>query len=234
MFDPILLIISLLFMGLGMYVSSRLKKKFAQYAHDFLSSGLSGREIANKMLNDNGIYDVKILSVEGELTDHYNPANKTVNLSYDVYHGKNISAAAVAAHECGHAVQHATAYQWLTMRSQLVPVVQISSTILNYLTIGLALVAFSMPALTNGMLLLFIILQSTITLFSLITLPVELDASRRALSWLNQSNLTRGQEHEKAKDALNWAAYTYVVSALAAVATLLYYIWRFTGNNREE
>ena len=234
MFDPILLIISLLFMGIGMYVSSRLKHKFAEYAHNFLSNGLSGNEIAKKMLNDHGIYDVNVVSVEGELTDHYNPANKTVNLSHDVYHGQNISAAAVAAHECGHAVQHATAYQWLTMRSRLVPIVQISSTVLNFLTIGLAVVAFSMPALTNGLLLLFIILQSTITLFSLITLPVELDASKRALSWLNHSNITRGQEHEKAKDALNWAAYTYVVSALASVSTLLYYIWRFTGNNQDE
>lgn len=234
MFDPILLIISLLFMGIGMYVSSRLKHKFAEYAHNFLSNGLSGSEIAKKMLNDHGIYDVNVVSVEGELTDHYNPANKTVNLSHDVYHGQNISAAAVAAHECGHAVQHATAYQWLTMRSRLVPIVQISSTVLNFLTIGLAVVAFSMPALTNGLLLLFIILQSAITLFSLITLPVELDASKRALSWLNHSNITRGQEHEKAKDALNWAAYTYVVSALASVSTLLYYIWRFTGNNQDE
>src|ERR1700752_244619 len=138
MFDPILLIISLVFMGLGMLVSSRLKSKFAHYSEERLGSGMSGKDVAKKMLRDNGIYDVDVISVEGQLTDHYNPENKTVNLSHDVYNAQNVSAAAVAAHECGHAVQHATAYQWLTMRSKLVPAVQISSTILNFLVIGLA------------------------------------------------------------------------------------------------
>lgn len=233
MFDPILLIISLLFMGIGMLVSSRLKNKFSHYSQEPLSSGLTGEAIARKMLRDNGIYDVNVVSVEGQLTDHYNPANKTVNLSHDVYNGQNIAAAAVAAHECGHAVQHATAYQWLTLRSKLVPVVQISSTVMNFFTFGLALIAFSMPSLTNSMLLIFIILQSIITLFSVITLPVEVDASKRALAWLDDSRITRGEEHAHAKDALKWAAYTYFVSALASIATLVYYIWRFTSNNKD-
>lgn len=234
MFDPILLVISIVFMGIGMLVSSRLKNKFSLYSQEYLRSGMSGKDIAQKMLHDNGIYDVKVLSVDGQLTDHYNPADKTVNLSHDVYHGQHVAAAAVAAHECGHAVQHATAYQWLTMRSKLVPAVQISSTIMNFLTFGLAMIAFMSPKLGNAMLLLFIILQGSITLFSLITLPVEVDASRRALAWLNQSGITRGEEHEYAKDALKWAAYTYFVSALASVATLMYYIWRFMGNSRDE
>lgn len=234
MFDPILLVISLVFMGIGMLVSSRLKSKFATYSQERLSSGLTGKDIAQKMLRDNGIYDVNVVSVSGQLTDHYNPADKTVNLSSDVYHGQHVAAAAVAAHECGHAVQHATAYQWLTMRSKLVPAVQISSTIMNFLTIGLAFVAYMMPSLTNGMLLLFIILQSMITLFSIITLPVEVDASQRALAWLDNSGITRGQENTDAKDALKWAAYTYFISALGSIATLAYYIWRFLGNNRED
>lgn len=234
MFDPILLVISLVFMGIGMLVSSRLKSKFATYSQERLSSGLTGKDIAQKMLRDNGIYDVNVVSVSGQLTDHYNPADKTVNLSHDVYHGQHVAAAAVAAHECGHAVQHATAYQWLTMRSKLVPAVQISSTIMNFLTIGLAFVAYMMPSLTNGMLLLFIILQSMITLFSVITLPVEVDASQRALAWLDNSGIIRGQENADAKDALKWAAYTYFISALGSIATLAYYIWRFLGNNRED
>lgn len=234
MFDPILLVISLVFMGIGMLVSSRLKNKFSHYSQEHLRSGFSGKDVAQKMLQDNGIYDVNVVSVEGQLTDHYNPANKTVNLSHDVYYGQHVSAAAVAAHECGHAVQHATAYQWLTLRSKLVPAVQISSTILNFLTIGLAFTAYLMPTLTNTMLLIFIILQSAITLFSLITLPVEVDASRRALAWLDNSGITRGEEHTHAKDALKWAAYTYFVGALASIATLMYYIWRFVGNSRED
>lgn len=223
MFDPILLLISIVFMGIGMLVSSRLKNKFATYSRELLSSSFSGKDIAKKMLNDNGIYDVTITAIDGQLTDHYNPINKTVNLSSAVYNGQNVAAAAVAAHECGHAIQHATAYQWLTMRSTLVPLVQISSTIMNFLTFGLAFVAFMIPNLTNAMLLLFIVLQSIITLFSIITLPVEVDASQRALAWLDNSGITRGQENADAKDALKWAAYTYFVSALASIATLTYY-----------
>lgn len=233
MFDIGLLMIALLFMGIGLLVSSRLKSKFAQYSRERLSSGLSGREVAEKMLRDNGIYDVKVMSVDGMLTDHYNPATKTVNLSHDVYNQRTVAAAAVAAHECGHAVQHHTAYAWLGMRSKLVPVVQIASSAMSFLTLGLAFVAFGSPSLLNSMLLLFIVLQGTITLFSVVTLPVEIDASRRALAWLDHSGLTYRQEHDEAKDALKWAAYTYVVSALGSIATLLYYIWRFTANNRD-
>ncbi len=233
MYDLGLLVIAGVFMIIGLLVSSRLKSKFAKYSKERLSSGLSGKEIAEKMLKENGIYDVKVMSVEGQLTDHYNPANKTVNLSADVYNGVNIAAAAVAAHECGHAVQHATAYQWLTMRSKLVPAVQIASNLMSFLTIGLAFAAYSMHSMMNSMLLIFIILQGAITLFSLITLPVEVDASKRALAWLDNSRLTRDYEHAEAKDALQWAAYTYFVAALGSVATLLYYIWRFTGSSRD-
>lgn len=233
MFDPGLLVIALVFMVIGLLVSSQLKSKFGKYSQERLSSGLSGREIAEKMLRDNGIYDVRVTSVAGMLTDHYNPATKTVNLSEGVYNQRTVAAAAVAAHECGHAVQHHTAYVWLGLRSKLVPAVQIASTAMTFLSLGLALVAFSMPALLNSMLLIFIVLQAAITLFSVITLPVEIDASRRALIWLDRSGITYAQEHSEAKDALKWAAYTYVVNALASIATLLYYIWRFTSNNRD-
>lgn len=233
MFDPILLIITLGFMGLGMLVSARLKSKFARYSREPMRSGLSGKQVAEKMLRDNGIYDVSVTSVGGQLTDHYNPATKTVNLSEDVYSGTHVAAAAVAAHECGHAVQHASAYRWLNLRSQLVPVVQITSSAMSFLTLGLALIAYLSPAMTNTLLLIFIVCQGAITLFSLITLPVEVDASRRALAWLDRSGITHGQEQADAKDALKWAAYTYFVSALASIATLLYYIWRFTQNNRD-
>lgn len=233
MFDPGLLVIALIFMVIGLLVSSQLKSKFAKYSHERLSSGLSGKEVAEKMLRDNGIYDVKVTSVAGMLTDHYNPLTKTVNLSEGVYSQRTVAAAAVAAHECGHAVQHHTAYLWLGLRSKLVPVVQVASTAMTFLSIGLALVAFGMPALVNSMLILFIVLQGAITLFSVVTLPVEIDASRRALVWLDRSGITHTYEHSDAKDALKWAAYTYVVGALASVATLLYYIWRFTSNNRD-
>ena len=154
-------------------------------------------------------------------------------MSADVYNGRHIASAAVAAHECGHAVQHATTYQWLIMRSKIVPVVQIASNLMSFLTLGLAFAAYSMPNMLNSMLLIFIILQSAITIFSLITLPVEVDASKRALAWLDNSRITRSQEHEDAKDALTWAAYTYFVAALGSIATLVYYIWRFTSNNRD-
>jgi len=232
MYDPFLLLISLVFMGLGLLVSSRLKSKFSYYERKTLSSGLTGKRVAEKMLRENGIYDVNVISVKGQLTDHYNPIEKTVNLSENVYSGISISAAAVAAHECGHAVQHATAYHWLSLRNSIVPVVQLSSQLMSFLTLGLFFVAYLSPGLTNSILLLFIVLQGAITLFSLITLPVEIDASKRALAWLNDSKITEGFEKDGAKDALNWAAYTYVVAALSSVAALIYYIWRFTSNNR--
>lgn len=231
MFDPFLILIGIVFMLIGLFVSSRLKSKFAHYSQERLSSGLSGKEVAEKMLRDSGIYDVKVVSVEGQLTDHYNPLTKTVNLSHDVYHGRHVAAAAVSAHECGHAVQHATAYTWLNMRSKLVPAVQISSSIMSFLVIGMAFIGGIMPKMGNTMLLVFIVLQSILTLFSIITLPVEVDASRRALVWLNSAGITYSQEHEDAKDALKWAAYTYFVSALGSITTLIYYIMRFVGNN---
>lgn len=232
-YDPVLLLISILFMVAGLIVSSALKSKFREYSMLPLPNGMSGKDVAEKMLRDHGIYDAKVISVEGELTDHYNPINKTVNLSSDVYYGKHISAAAVAAHECGHAIQHARASGMLMLRSQLVPVVQISSTLMSFIVIGIAFGAAMLPHLLNTFLLIFIIGQSIITLFSLVTLPVEIDASRRALHWLNQTNILYDEKYESAKDALKWAAYTYIVAALASVATLLYYIWRYTQSNRD-
>lgn len=231
MFDPILLVITLVFMFIGMIVSARLKSKFSKYSQEPISSGLSGKEVAEKMLRENGIYDVNVISVEGQLTDHYNPADKTVNLSHDVYNGRNIAAAAVAAHECGHAVQHATAYPWLKMRSTLVPVVNFSSRMMNFVMIAAAFLAFA-SQLYNQALLLIIILQALITAFAVITLPVEMDASVRAVRWLDSSRVAApGEERAHAKDALTWAGLTYLVAALAAIATLLYFIMRFNSRN---
>jgi Zn-dependent membrane protease YugP len=227
---PSVLFISLLFLGISLLVSGILKRKFSTYSKIRLSSGLSGAEIASKMLRDNQIYDVKVTSVNGFMTDHYNPANKTVNLSPEVYSGTSIAAAAVAAHECGHAVQHATAYQWLQLRSKLVPVVQFSSGIVQWVLLAGVLMINAFPQL----LLAGIILFAMTTLFSVITLPVEFDASRRALAWLNAARITTPQEFPKAKDALKWAAMTYVVAALASVATLVQYIMIFLGGNRRD
>jgi Zn-dependent membrane protease YugP len=211
-----------------MLVSGVLKSKFNSYAKIRLSSGLTGSEVARKMLRDNGIYDVQVVSVNGFLSDHYNPANKTVNLSPDVYNGVSISAAAVAAHECGHAVQHATQYPWLNMRSKLVPAVQLSANLVNWILLLGVIMINTFPQL----LLVGIILFALTTLFSVITLPVEFDASKRALAWLQQTNITSAQEYPKAKDALKWAATTYVVAALASIATLVQYILIFLGGSR--
>lgn len=211
-----------IFMLLGSVVSNRLKSKFKEYSELPLSAGLSGKEVAEKMLRDNGIYDVQVNSSQGFLSDHYNPADKTVNLSPDVYSGRSISAAAVAAHECGHAVQHATAYSMLQFRSAIVPVVKVSSTLGQWVLIaGLGLF---FGGGNQFLLLIGIILFAASTLFSLVTLPVEYDASNRALAWLENTGLTSNHEHDKAKDALKWAARTYVVAALSSVAMLLYYI----------
>ncbi|MDD3878316.1 MAG: zinc metallopeptidase [Bacteroidales bacterium] len=214
-----------IFMLISWLVGNTLKRRFAEYSKISLRNGMSGRDVAEKMLHDNGIYDVKIESVQGKLSDHYNPLNKTVNLSPEVYNGRNIAAAAVASHECGHAVQHAKAYSFLKMRSALVPVVSFTSGIMQWILLAGIIFVNTFPQL----LLIGIILFATTTLFSFITLPVEFDASRRALAWLNNSGLTSGQEHSKAANALNWAASTYVVAALASLATLLYYIWIFMG-----
>ncbi len=224
--------ISLLFMVLGMIVQYRLKSKFSTYSKIPTGSGLSGKEIAEKMLHDNGIFDVTVTSVPGFLSDHYDPTKKTVNLSPDVYEGRNISAAAVAAHECGHAVQHATAYSMLTLRSALVPVVQISSNLAQWIIlIGLGL--FSFGGGNPTILLIGIILFAASTLFSVITLPVEFDASARALKWLGTSHLTSPEEFDKAKDALKWAALTYVIAALASIALLIQYILIYQGRSRD-
>ena len=211
-------------MIIGGIVSSRLKSKVKKYSQIPTVSGLSGKEIAKKMLADNGIADVKVVSVPGKLTDHYNPMDKTINLSPDVYQGRHVTAAAIAAHECGHAVQHATAYQWLEMRSQMVPIVNFSNSMMSTVfiigLIGGSFIGFGFSQLLT----LFIILQVIVTAFSLITLPVEFDASRRALIWLKSSNITNDKEVVFAEDALKWAASTYLVAALAAVTYLLYYI----------
>ena len=212
------------FMIVGGIVSSRLKSKVKKYSQVPTVSGLSGKEIAERMLSDNGINDVKVISVPGKLTDHYNPMDRTVNLSPEVYQGRHVTAAAIAAHECGHAVQHATAYQWLEMRSQMVPIVNFSNSMMSTVFI-VGLIGGSFIGLGwDSMLMIFIILQAIVTLFTLVTLPVEFDASKRALVWLRSSGITNEQELTYADDALKWAARTYLVAALAAVTYLLYYI----------
>ncbi len=217
---------------IGSYVSNQLKKKFAEYSQIGLRVNMSGKEIAEKMLHDNGIYDVKVISTPGQLTDHYNPMNKTVNLSDDVYHSTSVAAAAVSAHECGHAVQHATAYSMLKFRSAIVPLVNIASRFSQILIlVGLG---FAMGASNPTILLIGIVLFAITTLFTIITLPVEYDASNRAVKWLVSQGITQGQETDKAKDALKWAARTYVVAAISSVATLLYYILMFLNNRDRE
>ncbi len=213
------------FMLLSWLVGNQLKSKFREFSKIPVNFGMSGRDVAQKMLNDNGIFDVKIQSVEGELTDHYNPTTKTVNLSPDVFYGNSVAAAAVAAHECGHAVQHATAYHWLTMRSQLVPVVSFSSKWVQWVLLAGIVMINTFPQL----LLLGILMFAVTTLFSFVTLPVEIDASRRALAWLGNSGITTTASQPKAQEALRWAAYTYVVAALSSLATLLYYLSIYMG-----
>lgn len=207
----------------------QLKSRFTEYSKIPTNNGMTGRDVAMQMLHDNGIYDVTVESVEGQLTDHYNPMTKTVNLSHDVFYSNSIAAAAVAAHECGHAVQHARAYAPLKMRSALVPIVSFSSSIVQWVLLGGILLLHSFPYL----LLFGIILFAMTTLFSFITLPVEVNASQRALAWLNQSGITNAYTHDKAQDALKWAAYTYVVAALSSLATLIYYVMIFLGGRRD-
>lgn len=211
------------FMLISWLVSMRLKSKFKQYSEVAFRGNMTGAQIAAKMLADNNITDVKIISVEGSLTDHYNPQEKTVNLSPEVYAGRSVAAAAVAAHECGHAVQHARAYAWLGMRSSLVPAVSFASKYMQWILLAGVLTITVFPYL----LLAGIVMFAATTLFSFITLPVEFDASRRALVWLESSGLTSSQEHDMAQDALKWAAMTYVVAALSSLATLVYYILLF-------
>lgn len=222
-----LIIISALFGVIGMIVSTRLKSKFQHYSEIPIANGMTGRDVATAMLKHYGINDVEVVSVEGELTDHYNPLSKTVNLSHDVFYGNHVSAAAVAAHECGHAVQHATAYSMLTMRSRLVPIVNISASLQQYLFMfGIV----GMTSLHNKTILMIAVAAFAVTtLFSLITLPVEFDASKRALVWLQSTNTAIGVEYDGAKDALKWAALTYVVAAIAAVTQLLYLVFMLLG-----
>lgn len=223
-----LILISIVFMVIGFILSNVLKSKFRKYSQVPLSNGMSGAEVAAAMLKYNQIYDVNITQVDGQLTDHYNPQDKTVNLSYDVYHGRSVASAAVAAHECGHAVQHATAYSMLQLRSALVPIVNIAASIQQYIFM-FALVMMS--ALKNPVVMFVILLIFGVTcLFSLITLPVEFDASRRALAWLDSSGVATGAQYAGAKDALFWAAMTYVAAALAALLQFLYLLLRFMGS----
>lgn len=213
----------ILFIGIALIsylVQANLKRKFQKYSNVMIDSGMSGAEVAQKMLHDNGIYDVRVQPHEGWLSDHYDPTSKTVNLSQDVFYGHSVASAAVAAHECGHAVQHARAYSFLTLRSTLVPVVQFTSNIVSWVLLGGILLVNVFPTL----LLIGILMFAMSTLFSFVTLPVEIDASRRATRWLQSAGVTSHREHPMAVDALTSAAYTYVVAALSSLATLVYYV----------
>lgn len=226
-----LFVIFIVFAIVSFAVSNTLKRKFKRYSQIPLQSGLSGREIAEKMLHDNGIYDVQVISVAGQLTDHYNPAAKTVNLSEGVYHGRSAAAAAIAAHECGHAVQHAKAYSMLTLRTILVPVQNASAKLMNIIFFAMLFGGFFLTKAFPIELVLLVVIgvNMVFTLFAFITLPVEFDASKRALQWINDKGVVNSQEYGMAKDALKWAAMTYVVAALGALTTLLYYIMIFLG-----
>jgi Zn-dependent membrane protease YugP len=235
----IFLILSFAMMLVGMFVSYRLKSKFKQYSQTPLASNLSGAEIAQKMLRDNNVFDVKVMSTEGMLTDHYNPETQTVNLSHDVYYGRNAAAAAIAAHECGHAVQHAASYSMLTLRSKLVPAQITSAKILSILNMvflfgGFLLFRSGGGGLLVPLLIAMVACNMVITLFALITLPVEFDASKRALAWINEKGIVNASEYEMSKDALQWAALTYVVAALGALANLLYYVSLLLGGRRND
>lgn len=227
------LAIGIITMAISYAVSARLKNKFKKYSMTPLQSGMSGQEVAEKMLHDHGIYDVQIRAVEGQLSDHYNPADKTVNLSKEVYYGRNAAAAAVAAHECGHAVQHAKAYSMLQLRSALVPIQNVSAKVMNMIFMAMMFGAFMLPGVIswNTSLLVIIVCYGVFTLFAFVTLPVEFDASRRALAWIGDNSVFARDEHANAKDALWWAAMTYVVAALGSLATLLYYVMLFFGND---
>ena len=222
-------------MLIGWMVSSRLKSKFKEYSQIHLTKDLTGAEIARLMLADHGINDVKVICVEGQLTDHYNPADKTVNLSQEVYHGRNASATAVASHECGHAVQHAKAYSMLQLRSALVPVQNISASVMNFIMMamifGSVFAQGILPMKTA--ILVIIVCYAVFALFALITLPVEFDASNRALAWVKTRNIVTPNEYDMAQDALKWAAMTYVVAAIGAVTTLVYYVMMYLGLDRD-
>lgn len=227
-------ILTLLMMFVSLAIQQKLKSKFNHYRNLHLSNRLSGREVAERMLRDHGISDVQIIQVDGELTDHYNPMNRTINLSRDVYYGENAAAAAVAAHECGHAVQHATAYSMLQLRSKLVPLQNVSATLLNIVIFGAAFVGFGFGGSAQWILGIILACYAVITLFALVTLPVEFDASKRALAWMRQRNMVSGAELDGARDSLKWAAMTYVAAAAGALVNLLYFLLQFLGANRDE
>jgi Zn-dependent membrane protease YugP len=229
------LMIGIVFMLIGWIVSSRLKSKFREYSQTRLSKDLTGAEVARLMLADNGIRDVQVTCVEGELTDHYNPATKVVNLSEVVYHGRNAAATAVASHECGHAVQHANAYSMLQLRTALVPIQNISATVLNFIFMAMIFGGlFAQSVLPwKTAILVMIVCYGVFALFALITLPVEFDASRRALVWVKARGIVTPGEYDMAQDALKWAAMTYVVAAIGAITTLIYYVMMFMGSNRD-
>lgn len=230
MYDPIYIAITAVIFIVSMIVQGQLKSKFELYSKTSLSNGMSGKEIAEKMLRDNGIIDVQVISTPGMLTDHYNPENKTVNLSEAVYNQRSTAAAAVAAHECGHAVQHAVGYSMLQLRSKLVPVVSISSNLLQWVLLaGIAIMTFSGNTIVLG---IGIGLFALTTLFAFVTLPVEYDASNRALAWLENNQIVRPNEYNECKDALTWAARTYLVAALGSLAQLLYFLMILLGNRR--
>ncbi|MCY4419197.1 MAG: zinc metallopeptidase [Cytophagales bacterium] len=235
MFSSGSLIIFVVCFIVGLWVQARLRRKFKKYGQIPLSAGLSGKEIAERMLSDEGIDDVQITCVAGKLTDHYNPSAKTVNLSEEVYSGRSISSAAVAAHECGHAIQHARSYPLLSLRSNLVPLQNISSRLMNFLFIAMFLGAWGMPGLFSYHTALLIIIgcYTIFTLFSFVTLPVEFDASRQALSWLRVQGISNSEEELMIQDALSAAAQTYIVAALSSLAMLLHYVMLFLGGNRE-
>jgi Zn-dependent membrane protease YugP len=228
-----LFLIGIITMLVSWFVSSRLKSKFEKYSQIGLRANMTGADAALKMLNDHGIYDVKVQSVDGKLTDHYNPLDKTVNLSYDVFYGRNAAAVAVASHEVGHAVQHANAYSMLQLRSKMVPIVNVSATLLNYLNIillfGGGAIFYSQGVVSDTLLMIIIGANLGLTLFAMVTLPVEFDASNRALAWMTNRGIVTSQEYDMAKDALNWAALTYVVAALGSLAQLLYWVMIFLG-----
>ena len=232
-YDSGLLIIGVVFMIIGFIVSNTLKRKFSKYSKTPHSSGLSGAEAAQKMLDHHGIRDVKIQSVSGKLTDHYNPLDKTVNLSADVYQGRNAAALAVATHECGHAVQHAKSYQWLQLRSKLVPIQNASGKILNIIMIASIFGGYALFNSINVNFILYVLIGTygMTTLFTFVTLPVEFDASNRALEWIKNTGTSTTQEYEQSKDALKWAAMTYVVAALSSLTTLLYLLSRLNSRD---
>jgi uncharacterized protein len=229
-------IIAGFFMLLGWIVSSRLKSKFREYAQIHLTKDLTGAEVARLMLADHGLANVQVVSVEGQLTDHYNPSDRTVNLSPEVYNGRNAAATAVAAHECGHAVQHAKAYSMLEFRSAMVPIQNVSGKVMNIIFWGMILGGSFFQAILpmSTALLIIIACYGVFALFALVTLPVEFDASKRALAWVESRGIVTRQEHDMAKDALKWAAMTYVVAAIGAITMLLYYVMMFMGIGRDE